>query len=286
MRWVFVLVLAIVVAGCDDDRPARDESGQVAEPQQVSIFHLQTGDCFRNDLPRPEAVEVVPCSEPHNSEIYHSFALPAGEVSGDAEMRQAAAERCFPAFAAYVGIPFEASELIVFPLLPAAEPSEGSSRIVNCVLYQLGVGELVGSARGTGPQRDQSGQLAAAQDLSIFHLQTGDCFNDPEADQLPDLVQVEGIPCSQPHDSEIYYSFTLPDGVRPAEDQLAGLAADQCIPAFEAFVGIAFEFSELDVFPLTPTAEQWEEQDHRTVHCVLFNLDLSELVGSARGTAR
>ena len=145
---------------------------------------------------------------------------------------------------------------------------------------------LAAACGGGGPARDESGQVTQPQQVSIYHLQTGDCFNDPEADQLPNPEVLEVVPCADAHNTEIYYSFTLAEGARPSEEQLGQIGADQCIPAFEAFVGIAFELSALNVFPLTPTAEQWIERGHRTVHCVLFNLDLSDLVGSARGTAR
>ena len=116
-------------------------------------------------------------------------------------------------------------------------------------------------------------------------LQSGDCFNDPEPGELGAIQEVEVLPCDLPHDNEIFYSFTLADGAMPPQDQVFELSASQCLPAFDAFVGIDFELSEMDVFPLTPTPEQWDD-GHRTVHCVLFNLDLGDLVGSARGAAR
>ena len=138
---------------------------------------------------------------------------------------------------------------------------------------------------GSGLARDDSGGVTRAQQASVPELQTGDCFNDPEPDQLDAIDEVEVLPCDQPHDNEIFYSFTLAEGAMPAQDEIFDLSASQCLPAFDAFVGIEFELSEMDVFPLTPTVEQWDA-GHRTIHCVLFNLDLSELVGSARGAAR
>jgi len=152
-----------------------------------------------------------------------------------------------------------------------------------CALAVVIVVSACGDER---PSRDESGQVTEPQQVSIFHLQTGDCFNDPEADQLPNPEVLEVVPCAEPHDTEIYYSFTLAEGAMPDAAAMRQLGADQCFPAFDSFVGIPFELSDLDVFPLMPTAEQWEQRDHRTVHCVLFNLDLSELVGSASGTAR
>ncbi|MEX1208694.1 MAG: septum formation family protein [Acidimicrobiia bacterium] len=145
---------------------------------------------------------------------------------------------------------------------------------------------LVAAACGDdSASRDEFGRVDRPQELAVPELQTGDCFKDPEADQLGAMEVVEVVPCEHPHDTEIFYSFTLTAGEMPDVDTMRELAAGQCFPAFDAFVGIQFELSALDVFPLTPTPQQWDD-GHRTVHCVLFNYDLSELVGSARGTAR
>lgn len=144
---------------------------------------------------------------------------------------------------------------------------------------------LAVAACGGGVARDDSGRVTGPQEASVPELQTGDCFNDPEPDELDQMERVEVLPCELPHDNEIFHSFTLAEGVMPAQDDIFELSASQCLPAFDAFVGTPFELSEMDVFPLTPTLDQWEG-GHRTIHCVLFNLDLSDLVGSARGTAR
>ena len=154
----------------------------------------------------------------------------------------------------------------------------GWLRIVLVVLVFTACGD-------SGIARDDSGRVTEPQRASVPELLAGDCFNDPEPDELDAIDEVEVVPCDLPHDNEIYYSFELAEGAMPATDSMFELSAGQCLPAFDAFVGIEFELSEMDVFPLTPTIAQWED-GHRTVHCVLFNLDLSELVGSARGTAR
>lgn len=143
----------------------------------------------------------------------------------------------------------------------------------------------VAACGGGGLARDDSGRVTGPQEASVPELQTGDCFNDPEPDELDRIDTVEVVPCELPHDNEIFHSFTLAEGAMPAQEDVFELSANQCLPAFDAFVGTPFELSEMDVFPLTPTLEQWEG-GHRTIHCVLFNLDLSDLVGSARGAAR
>ena len=62
-------------------------------------------------------------------------------------------------------------------------------------------------------------------------------------------------------------------------------AFDRCIAEFADFVGLGYPDSDLDVFPITPTAESWADGD-RVVLCALFALDLSKLTGSMEGSRR
>jgi len=156
---------------------------------------------------------------------------------------------------------------------------------VKWAAFLLALIAAIAGCGSDGPARDDSGRVTRAQEISLLDLETFDCFNDPEPDDLDEIERLEVLPCEQPHDNEVFHSFTLADGPMPTQEEIFGLAANQCFPAFDAFVGIEFEISALDIFPLTPRLEQWEG-GHRTIHCVLFNLDLSELVGSARGIAR
>jgi hypothetical protein len=58
-----------------------------------------------------------------------------------------------------------------------------------------------------------------------------------------------------------------------------------CVAEFEAYVGLSYVESELNVFPITPTEGSWATGD-REIVCALYNLDLSKLTGSMEGAAR
>ena len=53
---------------------------------------------------------------------------------------------------------------------------------------------------------------------------------------------------------------------------------------FEAFVGKDYESSQLDIFPIYPTRQSWNELDDREVVCALYDLDLKKLAGTMRGS--
>lgn len=132
--------------------------------------------------------------------------------------------------------------------------------------------------------RDGSGAITQAGEMSVFDLRTGDCFDDPATLAGP-VEKVPVVPCSDPHDNEIYFAFELPDGDFPGASAVDGAADDRCLTEFEPFVGVGYFDSVLDYFAITPTSGSWDQGD-RTVYCVIYELDLSKLVGSARGAGR
>jgi hypothetical protein len=134
--------------------------------------------------------------------------------------------------------------------------------------------------------RDASGDIVSGGDVGVAELEPGDCFDDP--DDFDEVVyDVQAVPCSDPHDNEVFavrsVSSAFPDGF-PGEEALQDHAYLMCSGAvFDAFVGVSYLHSSLEVISLTPTAESWRDGD-RDLACVLYRLDLGKLTGTARGS--
>jgi len=144
---------------------------------------------------------------------------------------------------------------------------------------------LTAACGDDGPARDPEGNITDTGAASVFSFRTGDCFDDPASDAA-EVEELSAVPCSQPHDNEIYHTFDMPDGEFPGAEAIFDVAYEECLgDVFTGYVGITFEESELDVFPVTPTETSWGAGD-RTVYCAVFNLDLSKITGSVRGTGR
>ena len=141
-------------------------------------------------------------------------------------------------------------------------------RFVFTLLLALG---LVTSACGGG--------------TSVFDLGVGDCFNDPEDLTQVELESVETVDCSEPHDNEIYYEYSMADAAFPGMNAAMESAFSRCVDEFEAFVGTPYLESSLDVFPITPTEQSWADGD-RVVYCALYAMDLSRLRGSMQDSGR
>ena len=125
---------------------------------------------------------------------------------------------------------------------------------------------------------------ACGGDKSVFDLAVGDCFDDdPDAGDA--VSSVATVDCGEPHDNEIYFEYSMTDAAFPGREATTQSAAERCIAEFEGFVGLSYQESDLDIFPITPTQESWGDGD-RVVFCALYALDLSKLTGSMRGANR
>ena len=123
--------------------------------------------------------------------------------------------------------------------------------------------------------------------LDVFALNVGECFDDPpNFDPGIEVLELDGIPCDQLHDNEVYALIDYPgDGLAPfpGDDALSVFVDDECLVAFEEYVGGDYVSSNLDFADLRPTAGSWEQGD-REIVCFLYDFDLRPLTGSAVGS--
>jgi hypothetical protein len=129
--------------------------------------------------------------------------------------------------------------------------------------------------------RDSTGAIVGAGNVDAFQMRVGDCFNDGSTFGDDSVDSVPGVPCSEPHDNEVYAVFDVTADSFPG-DAMADMAHDGCVQRFEAFVGKDYESSSLDIATLYPSRESWA-QDDREVICAVYDIELSKLTGSAKG---
>lgn len=118
---------------------------------------------------------------------------------------------------------------------------------------------------------------------SVFELAVGDCFSLPQGDEAV-LFDVLVAPCDEAHEHELYDAFSAGGAADdfPGDDPINELWQDRCIGSFDAFAGIAYEDSRLDVGALVPTVESWAEGD-REIACYVSDLFGDLLIGSMQG---
>jgi hypothetical protein len=155
--------------------------------------------------------------------------------------------------------------------------------LLTSVLLLSGCGSLVDSLTGPSEaQRDKpGGEVTAASDADVFSIQVGDCANVP-ADGSEQVTSLPVVPCSDPHTDEVYAEKELAPGDFPGDDAILAQAEEFCLAEFEPFVGIAYDASALDIWPMFPAQEGWEIQDDRVIQC-LITAGAEPTTGSLKG---
>ncbi|HEY7670650.1 MAG TPA: septum formation family protein [Gammaproteobacteria bacterium] len=133
--------------------------------------------------------------------------------------------------------------------------------------------------------RDSTGAIVDAGDVSAFEIRVGDCFDDAGvfSEENAEVSKVPGIPCSAPHDNEVYAVFDVSVSSFPEGDEMSSMAFDSCLERFQSFVGKDYESSTLDIATLYPSRESWNQQNDREVVCVVYDVNAKKLTGSVRG---
>lgn len=150
----------------------------------------------------------------------------------------------------------------------------------SLVLLGAGVAAFLAFAGGEDSE-EMSG------DVSVHSMEVGMCWNDPAAIEFGSLevLEVDAVPCSEPHDNEVYALAEYPasdDAAYPGDAAIQQASFDLCRAAFEPFTGVPYEMSLLDIFYIFPTLETWLEGD-REIVCSLYRIDAAPMTGSQSG---
>lgn len=124
----------------------------------------------------------------------------------------------------------------------------------------------------------------AGAEGSVLELTIGDCVMDAATPLSADLVELPTVPCSEPHDSELYAIVSAEDGSYPGVDELVDQGQAKCQALFADFVGIDFRSSLLDFHFYYPTPSSWVQGD-RTIYCMVADPGLP-VIGTLQGSKR
>jgi hypothetical protein len=135
----------------------------------------------------------------------------------------------------------------------------------------------------TVAQRNDVGEITAAGSVGAFEIRVGDCFND-EAFQSSEIEEIPAVPCSEPHDNEVYAAFDLTGEKWPGEPKVEELADQGCLERFAAAIGKRYDDSVLAYTTITPTEGSWDQVDDREVLCVAYHMEYDKLTATVRGS--
>jgi hypothetical protein len=123
--------------------------------------------------------------------------------------------------------------------------------------------------------------VAASTDLAV-----GDCVMLPEGVAFDESFQFEtldSVACDQPHDMEVFATFSHQGGLYPGKAELFDFAGHYCPGAFEDYTGVPYEHeAHLVITSTVPDVTGWSQSDH-SVECLLQSFDGAQLVGTQEG---
>jgi hypothetical protein len=122
---------------------------ETTDPTDEDVFSLVVGDCLVEDTAGTEVEEVpvVPCEEPHTSEIFYSHMIEADALPDETEMETIVEDACIGNFQSFVGIDYFDSELDITWLEPTQGSWDQGDRELLCMVYDP-AGDTTGSLAG------------------------------------------------------------------------------------------------------------------------------------------
>jgi hypothetical protein len=127
-----------------------------------------------------------------------------------------------------------------------------------------------------------------AELVGLGELEVGDCFDTVEDPAARDRA-VWRVPCESEHRFEVYevldYDGPTAQGAYPGVELVQDWAEQACFDRFEAFVGVRWTISELDIQVWWPSADSWGVGDDGVI-CTVRPTGNERLTGSQRGVAR
>lgn len=157
-----------------------------------------------------------------------------------------------------------------------------------------GCAQVEDLVRGGGAERDaETSEVTESGTESVFDIEVGDCLKEPEGTGQQ-VTDVEVIPCSDEHDYEVYYAYSVDDlGEEwPGEEAITADGDAKCNEQFASFVGVPFDQSaSLWYTYYTPTQQSWSGGD-TLVQCLVYEasdqngMELTPVTGSLEGANR
>lgn len=158
------------------------------------------------------------------------------------------------------------------------------SIVRNIITGVVGVG-IVSAGAWTLDEttRNDQGAIVQEGELGVFNFVVGDCItNLADADTID---KATGVPCSQPHEYEVYSETFLSDNSETLPTDIETQAGEYCMSQFASYVGIDYNSSGLDFTALFPTQESWTGGD-KEITCMLIAENQATISESLKNAQR
>jgi hypothetical protein len=142
--------------------------------------------------------------------------------------------------------------------------------IISSVWFLFLVLVIVLAATSTRQQTENS-SLGPTGSISVFDLRSGECFKNPSADErLLGLTHVTVVPCTRPHNAQVFAVFQGKGEIYPGRDALRRQAAQGCRSRLAGNVDKSKLTHSMTLRFIFPTAQPWGAGQH-AISCFILN---------------
>jgi hypothetical protein len=149
--------------------------------------------------------------------------------------------------------------------------------LLSVLWFVVGIALVVWVVMAGTANRNDAGAITEGGSVSSFDLKPGDCLNGLA--ESNNITSVPAVPCTQPHDGEVFATFEITDGTWPGDAEVAKQAETGCVQRLPEYSAKAAKDEKLEIFFLHPTAASWAQGDHE-VTCVA--MDPAKRTGSIK----
>jgi hypothetical protein len=137
--------------------------------------------------------------------------------------------------------------------------------LLSVLWFVVGVALVVWAVMAGTANRNDAGEITEGGSVSSFDLKPGDCLNGLA--ESNNITSVPAVPCTEPHDGEVFATFEITAGTWPGDAEVAKQAETGCVQRLPEYSEKAAKDEKLEIFFLHPTSASWAQGDHE-VTCV------------------
>jgi len=133
----------------------------------------------------------------------------------------------------------------VKPVTTTAQPTDGS-----------GAGDASTPSPTPTPLPSDAASTTPLADAAV-----GTCFN-RQATVDSQGKYIDPIDCTQPHDSEVFYSAAVTDATYPDDAGWQQDVLNDCHPAFKTYTGVTYGGNSWQIYSIHPQEDLWNTGNH------------------------
>jgi hypothetical protein len=145
--------------------------------------------------------------------------------------------------------------------------------VISCVWFSFFVLVIVLGVASSPQQSESSGNFAGPDrgSVNVFHLRPGQCFHNPSAGRtVSGVTQVSVVPCTVPHDAQVFAVFRARGNAFPGEPALRRQAAAGCRSRLAGNVDKSKLRRGMGLRFLFPAEASWGK-GQRNISCFILN---------------